>query len=181
MHDLLIIIFDKAIESSNVYSKTSTPSAPIIWDKKNNKGRVKALIVNSGNANAHTGYEGIKLIDTYVDCLSKKIMCKKNEVLVSSTGVIGEIFDSKLITNKISKLNKFSQGTLIDAAKAIMTTDTYPKTAIQNISINKEKFRIYGIAKGSGMIHPNMGTMLVYIFIEANLSKKMLDKLLKKI
>ena len=179
LHDLLIIIFDKVAKSSNVYSKTSTPSAPIIWDKKNNKGRVKALIVNSGNANAHTGYEGIKLIDTYVDCLSKKIMCKKNEVLVSSTGVIGEIFDSKLITNKISKLNKFSQGTLIDAAKAIMTTDTYPKTAIQNISINKEKFRIYGIAKGSGMIHPNMGTMLVYIFIEANLSKKMLDKLLK--
>ena len=94
--DLLIIIFDQKVNSVNVFSKTFTPSAPIIWDKKNVKGMVKALIVNSGNANAHTGKAGINIIEKYVNFLSKKIECKKNEILVSSTGVIGEIFDPKL-------------------------------------------------------------------------------------
>ena len=73
------------------------PSAPILWDKKNNKGIVKVLIVNSGNANAHTGKKGIKIIDQYCEFIAKFIGCKKNEILVSSTGVIGEIFDPQLI------------------------------------------------------------------------------------
>ena len=98
--DLLLIIFDRIINVCCIYSKTSTPSAPIIWDKKNNKGKAKALVVNSGNANAHTGNNGLKIIDTYVKKLSKKIQCKKNEVLVSSTGIIGEIFNPSLITKK---------------------------------------------------------------------------------
>ena len=91
--DLLLIIFNKIVNVCCVYSKTSTPSAPIIWDKKNNKGKVKALVVNAGNANAHTGKDGLKIIDMYVKALTKKIKCKSNEVLVSSTGVIGEKFN----------------------------------------------------------------------------------------
>ena len=74
--DLLLIIFDKIVNVCCVYSKTSTPSAPIIWDKKNNKGKAKALVVNSGNANAHTGKDGLKIIDKYVQALTKKIKCK---------------------------------------------------------------------------------------------------------
>ena len=176
--DLLLIIFDKPINAATVYSKTSTPSAPIIWDKKFNKGKVRALIVNSGNANAHTGEKGIRIINDYVKHLTKLINCKKSEVLVSSTGVIGELFDPNLIIQNIS--NIFNQKTkgLFDAAKAIMTTDTYPKLGIKRIKIQNISFTIYGVAKGSGMIHPNMGTMLVYIFIDLALNKKILQKLL---
>ncbi len=177
--DLLIVVFDKVVNSLNFFSKTSTPSAPIIWSKKNNKGKVKALIVNSGNANAHTGQAGIKIIDHYTDFLSKYIGCKKNEIIVSSTGVIGEIFDPKLITKQIEKINFSKDKDLLSAAKAIMTTDTYPKICIKTVHINNYKFKIYGIAKGSGMIKPNMATMLVYIFVEAKLPKMILKKLIK--
>ena len=86
--DLLLIIFDKIINVCCVYSKTSTPSAPIIWDKKNNKGKVKALVVNAGNANAHTGSDGLKIINKYVNALAKKIECKENEILVSSISTL---------------------------------------------------------------------------------------------
>ncbi len=177
--DLLVIIFDEIVNSINIYSKTSTPSAPIIWDKKNNNGKVKALIVNSGNANAHTGKKGLKLIDNYVEFLSKLINCKKSNILVSSTGVIGETFDPKLIIRQLSKINYCKPSNLLQAAKSIMTTDTYPKISISNVKIGKKSFKIFGIAKGSGMIQPNMGTMLAYIFIEAKLSKLLMNKLIK--
>ncbi len=180
LDDLLLIVFDEIINLSAVYSKTSMPSAPILWDKKYNKGKVKVLVVNSGNANAHTGKTGIKIINQYADFISKYIGCKKNEILVSSTGVIGEIFDSKMIINQVSKINQKSCGSLLEAAKAIMTTDTYPKVSTKTIKIKNNSFKIYGIAKGSGMINPKMGTMLVYIFIEAKLSKKLLTKLLRE-
>ena len=177
--DLLLIIFDKIINVCCVYSKTSTPSAPIIWDKKNNKGKVKALVVNSGNANAHTGKDGLKIIDKYVKALTNKIKCKANEVLVSSTGVIGEKFNPNLIINKIEKSNLKNKNSLLDSAKAIMTTDTFPKVSIKNINLGNKSFKIYGIAKGSGMIQPNMGTMLVYIFFECGVSKQQMNRLLK--
>ena len=177
--DLLLIIFDKIINVCCVYSKTSTPSAPIIWDKKNNKGKAKALVVNSGNANAHTGNNGLKIIDRYVKSLTKKIQCKVSEVLVSSTGVIGETFNPNLITNKLEKIKSNNKNSLLESAKAIMTTDTFPKVSITNINLDSKIFKIYGIAKGSGMIQPKMGTMLVYIFIECEVSKKLMLRLLK--
>ena len=177
--DLLLIIFDKIINVCCVYSKTSTPSAPIIWDKKNNKGKIKALVVNAGNANAHTGIDGLKIIDKYVKALTNKIKCKTNEVLVSSTGVIGEKFNPKLIINKFDNLDFKNKNSLLQSAKAIMTTDTFPKVSINNINLGNKSFKIYGIAKGSGMIQPNMGTMLVYIFIECEVSKKLMLRLLK--
>ncbi len=146
-NDLLIIIFDDVVESAQVYSKTSTPSAPIIWDKKNNKGKVKALIVNSGNANAHTGKKGINIINKYVDFLSNSIGCKKNEILVSSTGVIGEVFDPKLIINHIPKIKETKKSNLLDAAKAIMTTDTYPKISVKTIKLGKKILKFMALQK----------------------------------
>ena len=112
-NDLLILIFERPVIVQCVYSLTSTPSAPIIWDKKNNQGKCKALIVNSGNANAHTGINGIKIINKYVLELTKRIKCKKNEILVSSTGVIGEIFDPSIIIYYINKINKTKSVDLI--------------------------------------------------------------------
>jgi len=177
--DLLLIVFDKIINVCCVYSKTSTPSSPIIWDKKNNIGKAKALIVNAGNANAHTGKDGLIIIDKYVKALTKKIACKTNEVLVSSTGVIGEKFNPNLIINQYEKINSKNKNSLLESAKAIMTTDTFPKVSIININLDNQSFKIYGIAKGSGMIQPNMGTMLVYIFIECEVSKQLMLRLLK--
>ena len=176
--DLLVIIFDKLINNSCVYSQTSTPSAPILWDKKNNKGKTKALIVNAGNANAHTGNKGIQIIDNYTKYLSKKLNYKKNQILVSSTGVIGEKLNEDKIIKIFPKILKSQPKNLLSASKAIMTTDTYPKNIVKKIKINSKLIKIFGIAKGSGMIFPNMGTMLSYIFIEANLSKSILKKML---
>ena len=178
LDDLLIVVFKELTPVSAVYSKTSTPSAPIIWDKKNNKGVCKLLIINSGNANAHTGKEGVKAIDKYVLEATKYFKCKKNQVLVSSTGVIGEKLDIDKIIKIFPRIARLKPKNLLSASKAIMTTDTYPKNIIKKIKINSQIIKIFGFAKGSGMIFPNMGTMLSYIFIEANLSKNILKKLL---
>ena len=177
-HDLLILVFEKASPVVAVYSKTSTPSAPIIWDKKNNIGYCKSLIVNSGNANAHTGKKGIKEIEKYTKKASQIFECKQNEILVSSTGIIGEQLDYINIIKKLNNIFKTSSKGILDAAKAIMTTDTFPKVEISKIKYKSNQVTIYGFAKGSGMIAPNMGTMLAYIFIETSLRKTDLKKLL---
>ena len=177
-NDLLVIIFDRPVNVASVFSKTTTPSAPIIWNKIHNQKKIKALIVNSGNANAHTGKKGLKIIDNYVNYLCKIYNCKKNQVIVSSTGVIGELFDPSLIINKLKEIKNEKSTSLLNAAKTIITTDTYPKISIRNQIIDKKNIKIYGIAKGSGMIHPNMGTMLVYIFIEAEIPNSIIKRII---
>ena len=176
--DLLIVIFDKAINVSCKYSLTAMPSAPIIWDKKNNNGKCRALIVNSGNANAYTGNSGLKNIDKYSNELAKYLSCSKKEILVSSTGVIGEQLNPLLICKNIRRLSLSNNKMLIDAARSIWTTDTFVKTSIHNVKILNKNIKIYGFAKGSGMISPNMGTMLAYIFIDCEIGKRELKKLL---
>ena len=178
--DLLIIIFDKPIRVSCKYTLSTMPSAPIIWDKKNNKGMCRALIVNSGNANAHTGVKGLETIDRYTKDLAKYLSCSQKEILVSSTGVIGEQFDSQIISNQIKILSKSKNKMLIDAAKAICTTDTFVKTSVHNLNIQNKIIKIYGFAKGSGMISPNMATMLSYIFIDCEINSTRLKKLLSE-
>jgi len=178
-NDLLILTFEKKSSVVAAYSKTSTPSSPIIWDKKNNTGFCKSLIVNSGNANAHTGKRGIKNIGKYTKKASQIFHCKQNEILVSSTGIIGEQLDSKKIIQKLNNLSQISSKGILEAAKAIMTTDTFPKVKISKIKHKSNQITIYGFAKGSGMIAPNMGTMLAYIFIETSLKVTDLKKLLK--
>lgn len=178
--DLLIIVFDQAVNIACKYSLTTTPSAPIIWDKKNNKGSCRALIVNSGNANAHTGKQGLKNINMYVSHLAKFLECSKKEILVSSTGVIGEQIDPNLINKKIKLLSSSKEKNLIDASRSICTTDTFVKTAVHNVNIDSKNIKVYGFAKGSGMISPNMGTMLVYIFIDCEIAKDKLKKLLSE-
>ena len=178
--DLLIIVFDQAVNVACKYSLTTTPSAPIIWDKKNNRGNCRALIVNSGNANAHTGKQGLKNINMYVSHLAKFLECSEKEILVSSTGVIGEQIDPNLISKKIKLLSSSNEKNLIDASRSICTTDTFVKTAVQNVKLDNKNIKVYGFAKGSGMISPNMGTMLVYIFIDCEIAKDNLKKLLSE-
>ena len=176
--DLLIIIFDEVVNVASKYSLTAMPASPIIWNKNNNKGLCKAIIVNSGNANAHTGKLGIKNINKYVNKLAKYLNCSIKNILVCSTGVIGEQLNPDLICNKIKKLSTSNEKKLIDAARSIWTTDTFVKTSIYNLKIENKKISIYGFAKGSGMISPNMGTMLSYIFIDCEIPSKLLKKLL---
>ena len=159
--DLLIIVFDQAVNVACKYSLTTTPSAPIIWDKKNNRGNCRALIVNSGNANAHTGKQGLKNINMYVSHLAKFLECSKKEILVSSTGVIGEQIDPNLISKKIKLLSSSKEKNLIDASRSICTTDTFVKTSVHNVKLDNKNIKVYGFAKGSGMISPNMATMSV--------------------
>tara|TARA_Y100001970_G_scaffold64725_1_gene82859 strand:- start:11810 stop:13069 length:1260 start_codon:yes stop_codon:yes gene_type:complete len=176
--DLLVIIFKNIVNVACKYSLTSMPSAPIIWDKRNNKGSCKALIVNSGNANAHTGKEGLQNIDEYTGFLSNILKCPLKQILVSSTGVIGEQLNPNLISDQIKNINSSIEKKLIDAARSIWTTDTFVKTSVYNLKIKNKNIKIYGFAKGSGMISPNMGTMLAYIFIDCKISSKLLNKLL---
>jgi glutamate N-acetyltransferase/amino-acid N-acetyltransferase len=179
-HDLLIVVFEQPVKISAVFTRSSTPSAPVIWGKTQNKNNLcKILIVNSGNANAFTGNEGIQTIKKYASFASKLFNCKLKQVFVSSTGIIGEKLDPNLIISKLKLIKNSKPKSLIQAAKAIMTTDTYPKVALETIMIKRKKIRIFGIAKGSGMIAPNMGTMLSYIFIEAPLSNIELNKALE--
>tara|TARA_B100000029_G_scaffold504896_1_gene584599 strand:- start:170 stop:1429 length:1260 start_codon:yes stop_codon:yes gene_type:complete len=176
--DLLIIIFDQIVNVACKYSLTTMPSAPLIWDKKNNSGKCKAIIVNSGNANAHTGKQGIKNINKYTRELAKYLKCSLQNILVSSTGVIGEQIDSEKICKKIKILPLSIEKKLVDAARSIWTTDTFVKTSTQILKIESQNIKIYGFAKGSGMINPNMGTMLAYIFIDCVISSRILKKLL---
>lgn len=178
--DLLFVIFDKALDVACKYSLTSMPSAPIIWDKKNNKGKCKALIVNSGNANAHTGTQGVRNINKYTKELAKLLACSEKEILVSSTGVIGEQLNPNLICKKIKLIKTSNKKLLIDAARSISTTDTFVKTSIYNLRIGSKNIKIYGFAKGSGMIHPKMGTMLAYVFIDCEINSNILQKLLSE-
>ena len=176
--NLLVIVFEKNINVACKYSLTTTPSAPIIWDKKHNKGQCRALIVNSGNANAHTGAQGLKNINKYTMQLAKLLSCSVSEILVSSTGVIGEQFDPNLICKKLKFLKISKEKKLIDAARAICTTDTFIKTSVNNLKIDNQIINCYGFAKGSGMINPNMATMLAYIFIDCDIASYKLKKLL---
>ena len=120
----------------------------------------------------------MKNIDRYTNQLAKFLSCSKNKILVSSTGVIGEQFDPNLISKKIKLLPISKEKKLIDAARSIWTTDTFVKTSVHKIKIDSQIINCYGFAKGSGMINPNMGTMLAYIFIDCEITSNKLKKLL---
>ncbi len=179
--DLSLITMNEKTNVACVLTKSSTPSAPVIWCKKiKNNGKARALIVNSGNANAHTGKKGLKVVKDTVEHVSKYIGCKKNEVYVCSTGVIGELLNSDIITKSIPKLVKQKSSSWKQIAESICTTDTFIKGAKANCNIDDKIYKIVGVAKGSGMIFPKMGTMLSFIFTDLPISPNILNSLLKE-
>ena len=182
--DLLLIAFDDA-DVAGVFTKTSMPAAPVIWCKKNlSSGKAKALVVNAGNANAFTGKEGEAAVLQTAQTAAKALGCKAEEVFISSTGVIGERLKVELISAALPQMaQNFSsdEAAWEKAANAIMTTDTKKKLIKKTCKILGKKVELIGFAKGSGMIAPNMATMLGYIFTDANLDAKILQNLLGKI
>ena len=181
--DLAIIIFNNYANVAYVTTKSKTFAANIKWLKENkNISKVKVLMVNSGNANAYTGEQGYLNLKSIIKFLSHGFNCKNKEVIISSTGVIGE----QLPINKImTTLNKLTEKSIEKKnmnwesfARSIMTTDTFPKGIYKKTRIGNKEVKLIGIAKGSGMIAPDMATMLGYIFTDADFSSKILQELL---
>ncbi len=184
--DLAIVIFKNFANVAYVTTKSKTFAANIKWLKKNkNISKVKILMVNSGNANAYTGELGYFNLKTILNLLSYKYSCLKKEVIISSTGVIGEQLPMEKIMKTLNKLveEKIEKKHIgwESFARSIMTTDTFPKGVYKKTRIGNKEVQLVGISKGSGMIAPNMATMLGYIFTDANFSSKILKELLLEI
>jgi glutamate N-acetyltransferase/amino-acid N-acetyltransferase len=184
--DLLLVVFDTPANVAGIFTQSSMPAAPVVWCKKNlehGKGIAKALVVNAGNANAFTGKKGEEVVLQTAQKIVKNIHCQEEEVFISSTGVIGENLDVNLIRAAIpAMLQNLESGdeAFEKAARAIMTTDTKPKLIKKTCEVGGKKVSLIGFAKGSGMIAPNMATMLSYIFTDADISSTTLAALLKE-
>ncbi len=180
--DVLVALFDKGTTAAGVFTRSKCPSAPVEWCRKQIKrGTARALIVNSGNANAFTGKSGRDAVNFTTRLASQAAGCKPQDVLLASTGVIGEPLKAQAFEGVMDGLVAGAQaGRFFEAAKAIMTTDTFPKVATARAKIGKATVTINGIAKGAGMIAPDMATMLSFIFTDASVAAPALRALLSE-
>ena len=180
--DVMMALFDRPAAVAGVFTRSKCPSAPVDWCREHLKGgKARALIVNSGNANAFTGGVGAAAVAHVADAAAKAIGAAPNEIFMASTGVIGEPLDATRITRVIDTLVADArEDTLLAAAKAIMTTDTYPKIATARVKLGDGEVVISGIAKGAGMIAPDMATMLAYVFTDAAIASQALQAMLSK-
>ncbi len=180
--DLLLVELAPGSAVAGVFTRSSTASAPVEWSRRAVRGgQVRAILVNSGNANAFTGRAGHKTVARTAEATAYLLGCPRREVLVASTGVIGEPLEAEKILQALPNLG----GRLMPrgwpaAARAIMTTDTFPKGATRGARIARQRVVINGIAKGSGMIAPDMATMLAFIFTDARLPAPVLRTLLRR-
>jgi glutamate N-acetyltransferase/amino-acid N-acetyltransferase len=180
--DVMVALFDRPAAVAGVFTRSKCPSAPVDWCREHlTGGKARALIVNSGNANAFTGGVGAAAVAHVADAAAKAIGAAPNEIFMASTGVIGEPLDATRITRVIDTLVADArEDTLLAAAKAIMTTDTYPKIATARVKLGDGEVVISGIAKGAGMIAPDMATMLAYVFTDAAIASQALQAMLSK-
>jgi glutamate N-acetyltransferase / amino-acid N-acetyltransferase len=184
--DVLLAVLDKGTAVAGVFTKSKCPSAPVEWCRAklghggSSKGSARALVVNSGNANAFTGKTGRQSTALTAQIAAEAVGCGTNEVFMASTGVIGEPLDASKFDGVLAGMaERASPGEWMGAAKAIMTTDTFPKVATATVKLGKATVTINGMAKGSGMIAPDMATMLSFVFTDAPLSPAVLQSLLK--
>lgn len=181
--DLLLVEFTEGTQSAGVLTRSLCASAPVEWCRQAlSHGEARALIVNAGNANAFTGKKGRDTVEETVGHLSRQLHCAAEAVYVASTGVIGEPLPSEKITALLPKLeSELGYHSWEDAARAIGTTDTFPKGACRTAMIGDTEITLSGIIKGSGMIAPDMATMLGFIFTDAALPAPLLQTLLSEI
>jgi glutamate N-acetyltransferase/amino-acid N-acetyltransferase len=180
--DVMMALFDRPAAVAGVFTRSKCPSAPVDWCRAHLEGgKARALIVNSGNANAFTGGVGAAAVAEVAEAAAKAVGSAPKEIFMASTGVIGEPLDANRITRVIDALvADASEDALLAAAKAIMTTDTYPKIATARVKLGKSEVVINGIAKGAGMIAPDMATMLAYVFTDADVAPGALQTMLSK-
>jgi glutamate N-acetyltransferase/amino-acid N-acetyltransferase len=179
--DVLLAVMDKGTAVAGVFTKSKCPSAPVEWCRAQvRRGQARALVVNSGNANAFTGKTGRQSTALTAQIAAKAVGCATSDVFLASTGVIGEPLDATKFDGVLASLAETATPDhWMDAAKAIMTTDTFPKVATATVKLGKAKVTINGMAKGAGMIMPDMATMLSFVFTDAPLSSAVLQSLLK--
>jgi glutamate N-acetyltransferase/amino-acid N-acetyltransferase len=179
--DVLLAVLDKGTAVAGVFTRSKCPSAPVEWCRaKLTAGQARALVVNSGNANAFTGKTGRQSTTLTASIAAEAVGCKAGEVFLASTGVIGEPLDATKFDGVLGTLASDAvPGGWLGAAKAIMTTDTFPKVATSTIKLGKTSVTINGMAKGAGMIAPDMATMLAFVFTDAPISATALQSLLK--
>ena len=180
--DVLLVSLEKGTQAAGVLTTSKTAAAPVDLCRKLLKGgKGRAVIVNAGNANAFTGLAGIKSVQRTVDKVAEVLGCPKNQVYVASTGVIGETLKDEKIRKNLQSLAKSLKPTgWNDAATAISTTDTFPKGASRKAMIGDTEVTIVGIAKGSGMIAPDMATMLGFVFTDAAVPAAVLQKIVAR-
>ena len=191
--DLMLAVLAEGSVAAGVTTSSKTCSAPVLWCRDQFRhGRARALVVNSGNANAFTGRAGMEAVRVTADAAAKAVGCRPDEVLVASTGVIGEPMDAGKIAAALPALAQSLLTTAVQAdaatasawepaARAIMTTDTYPKLAVAEVEIGGVPVTIGGFCKGAGMIAPDLGTMLCFIFTDAAIAQPVLQRLVSAI
>lgn len=178
--DVLLATVAEGTSVAGVFTRSKCPSAPVDWCRSRLAGgTVRALLVNSGNANAFTGRKGMAAVKLSAEIVAGALDVAEEDVFLASTGVIGEPLPAEKFSVVVEGL-KTSQGkaTWLDAASAIMTTDTYPKVATASVDLDGKTIVINGIAKGAGMIAPDMATMLSFIFTDAAIAPDVLQALL---
>ncbi|KIC20591.1 bifunctional glutamate N-acetyltransferase/amino-acid acetyltransferase ArgJ [Leisingera sp. ANG-Vp] len=183
--DVMLAVMDPGTAVAGVFTRSKTRSAPVLDCQAKLGGATDAgaaILVNSGNSNAFTGHYGQSSVAEITAAVADATGLPGERIFTASTGVIGEPLPHDRIVSKIGQLNgALDAGALEDAAKAIMTTDTFAKGAAAEVKIDGESVRIAGIAKGSGMIAPDMATMLVYIFTDAKIEQAALQAQLAEI
>lgn len=183
--DVMLAQLSAGSTIAGVFTSSATRSAPVL-DCQEKLGLISdegaAIIVNSGNSNAFTGKIGTDAMKAVVNGVADKLSLSPERVFSASTGVIGEPLPADRIINKLDDLVRdLSENGIEDAARAIMTTDTYAKGAVAEVQIGAKTVKIAGIAKGSGMIAPDMATMLVYLFTDAQVPQEDLQTLLSEV
>ncbi|KAB2951374.1 bifunctional glutamate N-acetyltransferase/amino-acid acetyltransferase ArgJ [Heliorestis acidaminivorans] len=179
--DMALIYSEKPCNAAAVYTTNKVQAAPLTVTREHiAAGALRAVVINAGNANACTGEQGLENARTMATKAGIALGLKAQEVAVSSTGVIGQQMPMERIVAGIEKLSQSLSNEGYQAAEAIMTTDLVPKTGKVELSIGEQKITIGAMAKGSGMIHPNMATMLAFYTTDAKISKPLLEKAMKK-
>jgi glutamate N-acetyltransferase/amino-acid N-acetyltransferase len=178
--DGLLVALDEGTEVAGVFTTSKCPSAPVDWCRRSlAQGRARAVLVNSGNANAFTGAKGVATVEATAAGAGAFVGCDPAEIFLASTGVIGEPLDAaKILAVLPDAAARLADGPWIEAAKAIMTTDTFPKVATAKALIGDTEVVLCGIAKGAGMIAPDMATMLSFVFTDAAIAAPVLQGLL---
>ncbi|WP_333947506.1 bifunctional glutamate N-acetyltransferase/amino-acid acetyltransferase ArgJ [Candidatus Liberibacter brunswickensis] len=180
--DVFLMVFDMPASVAGVFTRSLCSSAPVDFCRGNlSHGIARALVVNSGIANAFTGKRGQYTVNYVAKSLSNIISCKENEVYIASTGIIGEFLDSSVFDGVFSKmLDDATDDAWFDAAKSMITTDNYAKTATRTLNIDGINVTINGIAKGAGMIAPDMATTLAFVVTDISISTFVLQSLLSE-
>jgi glutamate N-acetyltransferase/amino-acid N-acetyltransferase len=180
--DVLLMTFDPGTTVAGVFTRSRCPSAPVEWCRQVlPSGRARALVVNSGNSNAFTGLKGREAVALTARIAANAVGCGEGDVFLASTGVIGEPLDASKFEGVLDRLaGELQPDGWEAAARAIMTTDTFPKGAVKTVDLGGTEVTIVGIAKGAGMIAPDMATMLSFVATDAEISAEALQALLSK-